>query len=145
MMNTISRIEKISVQAKNYFENGYHCAESIAASVLEGLGEDASWAIAHATAFGGGFGRTFEGPCGALSGSLIVIGHLHARKGRGESWDDAAQLGAIIQSRFMDQYETIHCRTLRERFGPEDQEKECADIVERMTADLVELLHSNIV
>ena len=46
--------ESISHTSKHYFENGYHCAEAIVAAVLEGMGFDASEAIAHATPFGGG-------------------------------------------------------------------------------------------
>ncbi len=102
--------------------------------------KDSSLAIAHAAAFGGGFGRTFEEACGALSGSLIVIGEMHARKGQGESWDDAARLGAQIREIFIHRYDTTRCRTLRDRFGEEHQEKECGIIVGRLAADLVDLL-----
>jgi C_GCAxxG_C_C family probable redox protein len=143
-MTVITKNEEIGDQAKIYFENGYHCAESITASVLEGLGEDAHSAIAHATAFGGGFGKTFEGPCGALSGSLIVIGQLNARKEQGESWDDSAELGARIFNKFIEVQKTMHCKTLRDKFG-EEQPQECARLVKQTAVELMEILKSGII
>ena len=87
-----------------YFGNGFHCAEAVAAAVLETLGEDASEAAAHATAFGGGFGRTYQEACGALSGALIAIGHLHGRRRPVDEWDLPATLGTKIRQRFLNDF-----------------------------------------
>ncbi len=141
MANVIEK-NRTSKNALHYFQNGYHYAEAVVAAALEALDKDPSQAIAHAVAFGGGFGRTFNEACGALSGSLIVIGELHARKGQGESWDDAAGLGAHIRQTFIHRYGTTHCRTLRDRFGEENQEKECGIIVGNLAADLADLLQT---
>ena len=142
-MIDIEKKNQISESAGFYFENGFHCAEAVVASVLEGLGHSASNAVAHATAFGGGMGRTFEETCGALSGSLIVIGHFFGRQQQGVSWDAAAMLGATIRQRFLDGYATTHCGTLKNRFGEKDQEKQCALIVRVLAADLFDLLQEN--
>ena len=84
--------KRISLNAGNYFENGYHCAEAVVAAVLEGMGIDASEPVTHATAFGGGIGRTFQEVCGALSGCLIVIGHIHGRFGHREChWGESGR------------------------------------------------------
>lgn len=141
MANVIEK-DRACENAIHNFQNGYHCAEAVVAAALEELDRDPSQAIAHAAAFGGGFGRTFNEACGALSGSLIVIGDLYARKGQGESWDDAAGLGAQIREIFIHRYGTTRCRTLRDRFGEENQEKECGVIVGRLAADLVDLLQA---
>ncbi|MBU1342030.1 MAG: C-GCAxxG-C-C family protein [Proteobacteria bacterium] len=130
----------ISEKAGDYFENGFHCAEAVAVAVLEGLGQPAEEAAAHATAFGGGFGRTFEEACGAISGSLIVIGQLYGRRRPKQEWDVPAALAATIRQLFLDHFKTSHCATLRERFGQEMQMKECKNIVRVVAADLVELL-----
>ena len=130
----------VGENAMNYFNNGYHCAEAVAAAVLEGLGKDPSLAVAHATAFGGGFGKTFDEACGALSGCLIVIGHLHGRRNPGENWDTPAAMARIIRQQFLEQFNTTHCATLRERFGEENQMSECSRLVKITTANLVELL-----
>lgn len=131
---------RISEKAGDYFESGFHCAEAVAAAVLEGMGEDASTALVHATAFGGGFGRTYEEACGAISGSLIAIGHLCGRKDPGAEWDTPASLAAKIRQKFIDQFETTHCAALRKRFGEEKQMKECCHLVRTVAFDLVALL-----
>jgi len=131
----------VDEKAEYYFENGYHCAEAVAAAVLESLGKDAGQAIAHATAFGGGFGRSFDDACGALSGCLIVIGHLFPREKPGESWDKAAELGAAIRQTFIRSFETTHCGTLRDRFG-EAQSKKCEVLSGMLAAELMALLQA---
>lgn len=134
-------VETMSVKEKSifYFQNGYHCAEAVAAAVLEDMGDDPAMAVAHATAFGGGMGRSFCETCGALSGALIVVGQYNAREIRGASWDEAAALGARIRELFVDQYGTTHCGTLRERFG-EDQSELCARLTGTIAADLAGFL-----
>lgn len=139
-MTIATEKKNISEKAGYYFENGFHCAESVTAAVLEGMGGDSSQALAHATAFGGGVGRTFGEACGALSGSLIAIGHIFGRNKPGENWDLPAELAASIRQTFLDQFETSHCATLRERFGEDMQEQECCNIVKKVAADLAELL-----
>lgn len=132
--------KSISEKAGYYFENGYHCAEAIVAAVLEGMDQHAPEAVAHATAFGGGMGRTFQEACGALSGCLVAIGHLHGRNIPGQSWDVPARLAANIRQSFIDRFETTSCKKLRDRFGEEMQHKECCNIVKVLTSDIVDLL-----
>ncbi len=57
----IDNQKSIGEKAGTHFNNGFNCAEAVAGAALEGLGEDTTGALAHATASGGGFRRTFEG------------------------------------------------------------------------------------
>ncbi len=132
--------DRISIQAGEYFGNGFHCAESVVKSVIDGMGHDGSLAAAHATAFGGGFGKSHEEACGALSGALIVIGHFFGRTRPHPDWDRPADLGADIRNRFIEQWGTTHCRTLCDRFGEEHQMDCCRDIVRGVAKDLTLLL-----
>lgn len=132
--------EKIIGQAEHLFTSGFHCAEAIVYSVLEGMGEDPSVAAAHATAFGGGIGITFEEICGAVSGGLIVIGHFFGRKAPGEPWDLAALLAADLRTEFLRRFDTTRCGVLKDRFGKENQPKECTRIVGLVAADVMDLL-----
>lgn len=127
-------------KASDYFENGFHCAEAVAAAILEAFDRNPAQALSHATAFGAGMGRTFNEACGAFSGGLIAIGHLHGRKKPGENWDIPAILGAELRGRFIDIYQTTHCKTLRDRFGEEGQPQECSKLVCKVTIELLELL-----
>lgn len=140
----IKTVDKHQIEKKTvfYMENGYHCAEAVAAAVLEGMGQDAAAAVAHATAFGGGVGRSFDDACGALSGALIVIGQLYPRQGRGEPWDKAADLGAGIRHRFIHEFGTTHCGSLRNRFGRTQPEK-CTILSGQLAAVLAELLQTH--
>ncbi|GAB6097773.1 C-GCAxxG-C-C family (seleno)protein [Desulfatiferula olefinivorans] len=127
-------------KAADYFGERLHCAEAVTTAVLEALGETTSEARAHATAFGGGYGKTFCEACGALSGSLIVIGHLHGRRLPGVDWAVPAELGAEIRHLFISEFGTTTCSALRKRFGQEQQMDECRKIVEKTTLLLLDLL-----
>lgn len=115
--------------ASRYLQNGFHCAEAVALAVLEGLDVDPDQAVAHATPFGGGMGRTFCETCGALTGGLIAIGHLHGRTEQGESWDTPAAMGQALRDSFVKSYGETGCGILRDRFG-EEQSEQCARLVE---------------
>lgn len=141
-MKTITENEILiaSEKAAQLFGDGFHCAEAVAAAVLDALGEESAEAAAHATAFGGGFGRTFQEACGALSGSFIAIGHLYGRRKPGGEWNFPADLGAEIRQRFLDDFGTTNCATLRNRFGEERQMEECRKLTKKVTATLLGLL-----
>ena len=67
--------------AKDYFLQGYNCAQSVAMTFANDLGisEDDMKAISNP--FGGGFCRLRE-VCGAVSGMLMVIGLKHKVMGK---------------------------------------------------------------
>ncbi len=136
-------LETAALKAGQYFGNGYHCAEAVVAATLEAAGQDKvqiQAAISCATAFGGGFGKSFEEACGALSGALIAIGYFHGRKTLDESWDLPARMGDDIRQAFLEQTGTTHCRTLRDRFGEEHQMAECRILVQETTRELIRIL-----
>jgi C_GCAxxG_C_C family probable redox protein len=110
---------------------------------LEALNENPAQAAAHASAFGGGFGRSYEEACGALSGGLIAIGHLHGRSAPEGGWDMPAKLGAELRNRFVEDFGTTHCATLRERFGRERRMQQCRKLVHGVVVLLLELLEQN--
>jgi C_GCAxxG_C_C family probable redox protein len=132
-------IQMAGEKAAGYFGEGFHCAEAVTSAALQAFGEDPTEPTAHATAFGGGFGRTHLEACGALSGALITIGHLYGRRVMGDEWDLPAELGAEIRQRFLDSFGTTHCGALRNGFG-EQQMAECRNITKRVTAELLTLL-----
>ncbi len=126
-------------RAASYFGEGYHCAEAVIAAFLETIGENAPDTIAHATAFGGGMGKTFAEACGVLSGSMIAIGHMCGRRERGQDWEIPAELGAELRREFVNRHGTTSCAALRERFGDEQQMTECRKIVREGTIVLLKI------
>lgn len=142
-MESTNQITAAADAAAELFGNGFHCAEAVTWAVLEALKEDPAQAAAHATAFGGGFGRSFEEACGALSGGLIAIGHLHGRSAPQGPWDLPAKLGAELRNRFIEEFGTTHCATLRQCFGQERQMQECLKLVRGMVVRLLVLLEED--
>lgn len=138
-MTTSLDFQQAGDKAANLFGDGYHCAEAVVAAFFEAIGDDPGDAIAHSTAFGGGFGKTFADTCGVLSGSMIAIGHICGRRQRGEDWDLAAEFGAAVRTQFVDCHGTSNCGILRERFGEEQPMDQCRELVRQGTVDLLKL------
>ena len=143
--STMSKLSAFEIhsagrKAADYFGKGFHCAEAVAAAALNATGRYSSGAVSHATAFGGGFGRTHQEICGALSGAFIVIGHLYGRRRPGGEWDVPALLGAELRQRFLANFGTTNCGTLRDRFGDACQMTECRHLTGWVTEVLLELL-----
>lgn len=62
-------------KAKQYFLDGYNCAQAVVLAYQAELGLDAQTAARLSSAFGGGMGRLRE-VCGACSGMFLVTGML---------------------------------------------------------------------
>lgn len=61
------------IVAKEYFENGYNCAQAIVLAFSDCVSVDKEILLKTASSFGGGFGRLRE-VCGAFSGMSIIAG-----------------------------------------------------------------------
>lgn len=91
------------------------------------------------TAFAGGFGRTREEACGALSAGVIIIGALHGRSGLEKSATQCFNLVERYRDRFIWELGATRCRDLRES-GYGSPVKPCVTIVERATQVLLDIL-----
>ena len=140
-MNRKIGTDQAEERAAQLFGNGYHCAEAVVASILEIMGEKNEQLVPCATAFGGGFGETFTESCGVVSGSLLMIGHIHGRRKQGDSWADAAQMGRDVLHKFVALHGTTNCGKLRDRFGEEEQMSLCRELVRQGTRNLAALLN----
>jgi C_GCAxxG_C_C family probable redox protein len=130
-------IQQAADRAAASFGEGYHCAEAVVSAFFESMGEDPTEAVAHATPFGGGIGKSLDEVCGVLSGCLIAIGHVCGRRKRGDSWDAAAEFGGAIRRQFIDSHGSSNCGVLRGQFGPEQQMSECRRLVREGTLCLL--------
>ncbi|MEN8008159.1 MAG: C-GCAxxG-C-C family protein [Candidatus Krumholzibacteriota bacterium] len=63
-------------QAVTMFVDGYSCAQSLLAVYGPDLGVEREAALRLAAPLGGGLART-DGPCGAATGALLVLGLKH--------------------------------------------------------------------
>lgn len=64
--------------AVQMFVDGYSCAQSLLASFGPGYGLDRDLALRVAAPMGGGLSRT-DGPCGAATGAILVLGLVHGQ------------------------------------------------------------------
>ena len=59
--------------AKNKFDSGFNCAQSVLTPFARQMNIDVNTALKLSSGFGAGMGRT-QGTCGALTGAYMVLG-----------------------------------------------------------------------
>ena len=99
-------------KAKNYFSNGYNCAQSVALAFCDVTGFDEKTTAMLSNAFGGGMGGMRE-VCGTVSGALFVLSCVYSHDPK----DSAARrmLYASVQElgkQFEQDNGSIVCREL---------------------------------
>jgi len=105
----MSNIEK----AMDCFINGFSCSQSICMTYGEQYGMDNDTAAKVACGFGGGMGR-IGGPCGALTGALMVLGLRDgsSEPGTGEAKLKTYELVREAARRFEARNGSMNCRDL---------------------------------
>jgi len=102
-----------SNKAAELFLEGYNCAQAVAVAFCDVTGMDEKLAARLASPFGGGMGRLRE-VCGAVSGMLLVLGHLYGY----ENSDNDARKKALYEQvqmlakGFQEENGSIICREI---------------------------------
>lgn len=99
--------------ARNYFLEGYNCAQSIALAYHDVMGIDKELSATMAAPFGGGMGRLRE-VCGTVSGMFMVAGFI-APNAQPNNTANKKSCYALVQSlaeRFREENGSIVCREL---------------------------------
>ncbi len=110
--------EKANQLAKTYMGMGYHCSEAATRALLEVLhGSADPMLIKVSTPFMGGIAGTQQQICGAVSGSLIVLGNLYGRSEADVNDDFLTQLAKEFLENFTHHCgaDSVICQELRER------------------------------
>ena len=99
-------------RARNYFLQGYSCAQSVLAAFAEPIGMTEERALMLSSSFGAGIGRLRE-VCGALS-SLLMIQGLTEGYATSSAEDKAAHYERVqaLCGRFREEMGSIICRDL---------------------------------
>lgn len=113
-------------QAGNKFKGGFNCAESILHVFNEMLSNPLNLeSLKMASGFGGGCGHAGS-MCGALAGSVMVIGLFEGRTDSSQSRDPIYNLAHEFHDRFNNQFGGIDCRTLNlHTFDSQEHLKGC--------------------
>ncbi len=104
--------------AGHYANIGYHCSESSTRALLETLHGSADPTIMKvSTSFMGGISGTEQQICGAVSGSLIVLGSLYGRSEPDVNDDFLTKIGQEFLKNFTNTCgaNSLICHELRER------------------------------
>lgn len=108
--------ESKALKAREYFEQGYNCAQAVAAAFSEEMGLEESAVLGLASGFGGGMAGMRQ-MCGAVSGMLLVVGQI---KGHYPPEDFQAKKDHYARLRDMaarmeEQYGSLNCGELLRR------------------------------
>lgn len=136
----------IEQKAYDLYQSGrFHCAESIAAVIVEAYaGKPDSDVTKAAAGFLGGIGRSHQETCGALTGGIIAIGQLYGRAKPGEDIEDAAALSAEFRRRFIDRFGCSTCEVLLQGFREQGDIEGCYKLTAAAAGLLSELLEERI-
>ncbi|MDP2233431.1 MAG: C-GCAxxG-C-C family protein, partial [Actinomycetota bacterium] len=141
---TDPRVAEAGRRARDRYERGANCAESLLASIPEAFDDDSlRLPVAAGRGFTGGIGES-GCVCGALAAATMVAGAETERRGvaTGASRGAAVDLAAEVQARFAEQFGGTCCRVLRrgmDHASPECREN-CARITEDTTVMLAEMI-----
>jgi len=104
-----------SIKAKELFEKGYNCSQSVFAAFCDVTGLDQVTALKLSSSFGGGMGRLRE-VCGAVSGMFMAAGIIYGYSDPTDSSAKALHYELIqkLATEFKEENGTIICRELLE-------------------------------
>ena len=104
--------------AKEYYLQGYNCAQAVFTAFHEEMGMDEDFALRLSSSFGGGMGG-LRGACGALTATFMVLGALQGydlpddMAAKQQHYQRVQQLAA----RFSAEFGTTVCRDLLLKSG----------------------------
>jgi arsenite methyltransferase len=139
-----AKTENRAIRKRVYqdFESGRHCAEAVSKTVLEIFyTPPASTAVRCAAGFGGGIGGTLEDVCGALSGGVLALGLLLGRSEPDSNRQVLGELTRQFRQRFISEFGSTHCATLRKGFDESEEPLGCARLSAQTAVILAELLY----
>jgi len=99
--------------ARNYFQEGYNCAQAVILAYHEELGLDKETAAKLGSSFGGGMGRLRE-VCGAVSGMFLVTGLMSGYSDPKDQTGKRQQYERVqsLAQAFSEKHGSIVCREL---------------------------------
>lgn len=102
-----------ALKAKEYFEQGYNCAQAVALAFTDETGLAPDLTAKLTSSFGGGMGRLRE-VCGTVSGAFFTLAAIHGVSDPKDTAGKAAQYKDLqdLAKQFRDENGSIVCREL---------------------------------
>jgi len=120
------------------FNEGFHCAESIANTMAELFPNQTENVCKMTSGFCGGIGKCKEDICGALSGSIIVLGSMYGREKGGEDISKLVSLSAELRNQFINEFDSTVCKEAIKNIEGRAEYGGCNDL----TAKAAWMLHN---
>ncbi len=132
--------EKIKEIVYKNFEDGFHCAESIANAINELFPEKADNISKVTSGFCGGIGRCRQDVCGALSGGVITLGAIYGRQKGGDDISKLVSLSTELRQQFIEEFKTTVCKDVIENMNNMPRYNDCKDLTAKTTWNLYRLI-----
>ena len=102
-----------ALKAKEYFEQGYNCAQAVMLAFEDETGIPSETAAKLSSSFGGGMARLRE-VCGAISGSFLAFAAIYGISDPKDNVGKAAQYKDLqeLAAKFRNENGSIGCREL---------------------------------
>jgi C_GCAxxG_C_C family probable redox protein len=125
----------------HYYEQGFHCAEVIAKTVLESFSsEPHPEAIKIASGFGGGIAGSTQHLCGALTGGIIALSSLFGRQDPTEGLKNFATATNEFKKRFLDAFGALDCHAILAKSDPAIDPYRCVKLTAQASVILSGLI-----
>jgi len=113
----ISRAEDAELLASGYYEQGYHCGESVVRAINEVAGKPLpAEAMRMASGFCEGLGGS-RCVCGALAGGVMAAGLLAGREAPTDRWEPSYDAAAELRARWVEDQDAESCDEVVKRIG----------------------------
>jgi C_GCAxxG_C_C family probable redox protein len=140
----------VEQRARELFNSGFYCAESVLLAVTEHAGIHSPLIPKISTGFCGGISRT-KGICGAVSGGVMALGMIFGRASANMTVDNTYGKVQELLTRFENQYGASNCFDLtgcdfnvaadRQRWKESGTATKCEEftgVAARMVADIID-------
>ena len=124
-------------KAEELFSAGYNCAQAVAGAFADVTDLSPDAVLRASCAFGGGFARTHNNLCGAVSGMGIIAGLVYGSDDPKSKLNLYPRVQAMT-AKFQDTFGSVVCAQLLQ-----NRTKTCKDCVRKAAEILAEDLHAN--
>jgi C_GCAxxG_C_C family probable redox protein len=129
-------------RAALYYEEGFHCGESVVRAVNEVTGERLAPEVMRlASGFCAGIGGS-RCVCGALAGGVMALGLLSGRESADDPWEPSYLAAAELRRRWVEDQDAESCEEVVSRIGEMDHPlrwSHCTDLVGHTARWVIEI------
>jgi len=146
-------MQPAGTRARELFQSGFKCAESVLLSIAEAQGIQSDLIPAIATGFCSGMART-GGMCGAVAGSVLGLGLVYGRQTADQSVDALYAVEKQFLQEFIRRFGCMSCEGLihcdfnteegKAAYYAQNLQERCYQYVEEAANLVMKLIEDNV-